>query len=52
MSKKRLTNEQVAEIRERLARGERQVDLAAEFGVDQSTISRWKTNSFRSVRIY
>jgi hypothetical protein len=36
----RLTKEQQATIVERNARGERQVDLAAEYAVSQSTVSR------------
>ena len=35
----RLTADQVREIRERRAAGERGVDLALEYGIDQSTVS-------------
>lgn len=41
----RLTEGTVREIDLRLQRGERQVDLAREFGVDQSRISRIKTRT-------
>lgn len=36
----KLSRKQVKDIRERYRRGERQVNLAREFGVTQSTISR------------
>lgn len=36
----KLTGEQVTEIREKYIAGARQVDLAAEYGVDQTSISR------------
>lgn len=41
----RLSEDTVREIDSRLQRGERQVDLALEFGVDQSRISRIKTRT-------
>ena len=45
--KSRLTSEQVAEIRARALRGERGVDLAAEYGVVKTTISSIKTGRNR-----
>jgi hypothetical protein len=36
----KLTNADVAQIREAIARGDRQVDIAARFSVTQTTISR------------
>jgi len=38
----KLSQEEVLAIRRRLAAGERQVDLAAEYGVSQMQISRIK----------
>lgn len=38
----KLTSEQVAEIRRRLSQGMRQVVLAAQYGIDQTTISAIK----------
>lgn len=51
----KLTLPQVEEIRGRYAAGERQVSLAADFGVRQTTISRiirgdsWKKGNFRGI---
>lgn len=50
-STRKLTSAQVREVRERWAAGERQVDLAAEFGIAQTTISRTiRFESGRSIR--
>ncbi|MFB9952083.1 HNH endonuclease [Rhizobium puerariae] len=45
--KSRLTTEQVSAIRTRVARGERGIDLAAEYGVAKSTITAIKTGQNR-----
>ena len=42
---RKLTNEQIAEVRALLLRGVRQKELAERFGADQSVISRIKTRS-------
>jgi transcriptional regulator with XRE-family HTH domain len=44
----RLTDAQVVELRERYAAGERQVDLAAAFGVKQTTVSAIVTGKTRA----
>lgn len=43
----KLTKEQIGYIRDRLSFGEKQKDLAKEYGVDQSTISLIKNNKRR-----
>ena len=46
-TRNKLTEEQVTEIRQRLAEGEQQIPIAARYGVRKSTISMIKSGRIR-----